>query len=132
MYFGGSIASTATAAALAFRSPMMMNLVMRQGWMAIGATMLAMMGSGMVVQSLPYKEGFGAKQVAWLVHTGIIGAVIAPLCLLGGPLITRAAWYTAGVVGGLSAIAVCAPSETYLKMAGPLAIGKYNLFFFFL
>lgn len=31
--------------------------------------------------------------------------------------------YTAGVVGGLSAVAVCAPSDKFLNMGGPLAIG---------
>ncbi len=59
-----------------------------------------MIGSGMVVRSLPYKEGIGSKQLAWLVHSSVIGAVIAPLTLLGGPLLVRAACYTAGVVGG--------------------------------
>lgn len=54
----------------------------------------------MVCRSMPYSEGFGGKQVAWMVHSGIMGAVIAPLCLMGGPLILRAAMYTAGVVGG--------------------------------
>jgi len=67
---------------------------------ALIGTMAAMIGSGMVVRALPYKEGFGAKQIAWMVHSGIVGAVIAPLTLLGGPLMIRAACYTAGVVGG--------------------------------
>lgn len=31
--------------------------------------------------------------------------------------------YTAGVVGGLSAVAVCAPSDKFLSIGGPLAIG---------
>lgn len=31
--------------------------------------------------------------------------------------------YTAGIVGGLSTVAVCAPSEKFLYMGGPLAIG---------
>lgn len=35
----------------------------------------------------------------------------------------RAAVYTAGVVGGMSTVAVCAPSEKFLYMGGPLAIG---------
>ena len=35
----------------------------------------------------------------------------------------RAAWYTAGVVGGLTTIAVTAPSEKFLYMGGPLAMG---------
>ena len=123
MYFGGSVVTTAASAVLCLRSPAMMNLVMRQGWLAIAGTMVAMIGSGMVAQSIPYKEGFGAKQIAWLVHTGVIGAVMAPMCLLGGALVMRAAWYTAGIVGGLSAVAVCAPSDKFLNMGGPLAIG---------
>ncbi|XP_014215420.1 growth hormone-inducible transmembrane protein [Copidosoma floridanum] len=123
MYFGTSIASSAAAAAICLRSPAMMNLVMRQGWLAMIGTMVAMIGTGMVAQSIPYKEGFGPKQMAFLLHTSVIGTVLAPLCLLGGPLIMRAALYTAGVVGGLSAVAVCAPSEKFLSMGGPLAIG---------
>lgn len=123
MYFGTSIAASAASAAMCLRSPAVMNMVMRQGWIALGVTLAAMIGSGMIAQGLPYKEGFGAKQMAWLVHTGIVGAVLAPLSLLGGPLVLRAAWYTAGVVGGLSAVAVCAPSDKFLAMGGPLAIG---------
>ena len=40
-----------------------------------------------------------------------------------GPLVARAAMYTAGVVGGLSLTAACAPSEKYLNMSGPLTLG---------
>ena len=68
---------------------------------SIAATFAAMIGSGIVVRSMPYTEGVGGKQLAWMVHAGIMGAVVAPLCLLGGPIITRAACYTAGVVGGM-------------------------------
>lgn len=61
--------------------------------------------------------------MAWMTHSAVVGAILAPLCLLGGPLMLRAAWYTAGVVGGLSTVAVCAPSEKFLSLGGPLAIG---------
>lgn len=64
------------------------------------------MGTGMLVQSIEYKPGFGTKQMAWMLHSGVMGAMLAPMCFLGGPLLIRAAWYTAGVVGGLSTIAV--------------------------
>jgi len=43
--------------------------------------------------------------------------------LLPGPLVGRAALYTAGVVGGLTLTAACAPSEKYLHMSGPLSLG---------
>merc|ERR1712001_547238 len=77
----------------------------------------------MLVRSIPYQEGFGTKQLAWLGHCALIGGVIAPVCLLGGPIITRAAWYTAGVVGGLTTVAATAPSDKFLYMGGPLAMG---------
>lgn len=47
--------------------------------------MAAMMGSGMVARSIPYQPGtFGAKQLAWAAHCAILGAVIAPICFVGG------------------------------------------------
>lgn len=63
-------------------------------------TIAVMIGAGAVCQSIPYKEGFGAKQLAWMTHSGILGAVLAPMTMMGGPLLIRAAWMTAGVVGG--------------------------------
>jgi len=123
MYFGGSIAATAGTAAAIFRSPAAMNIVMRQGWMALGVSIAAMIGSGMLVRSLPYQTAPSAKQAAWLLHCAVLGAVVAPICLLGGSILTRAAWYTAGMVGGLSTVAVCAPSDKFLSMGGPLAMG---------
>ena len=101
----------------------MMNLVSRGGLLAMGVSIAAMMGSGMVARSIPYSPGLGTKQLAWLAHCAVIGAVVAPICLLGGPILTRAAWYTAGMVSGLSTVAVCAPSDKFLYMGGPLAMG---------
>jgi len=123
IYFGGSIAATAASAAAIFRSPAAMNVVMRQGWVALGVTIAAMIGSGMVARSIPYQEAPSAKQMAWLVHCAVIGAVVAPVCLMGGAIVTRAAWYTAGMVGGLSTVAACAPSDKFLNWGGPLAMG---------
>lgn len=123
LYFGGSLAISAASAMAVFRSPTLLNLVSRNGWMSILGTFAVMIGSGMLAQSIPYSPGLGSKQMAWAVHSAILGAVIAPICFIGGPLLTRAAWYTAGVVGGLSTVAVCAPSDKFLYMGGPLAIG---------
>ncbi|XP_066273601.1 growth hormone-inducible transmembrane protein-like [Branchiostoma lanceolatum] len=123
MYFGGGIIVTAATAAAVFRSPTMLNLVAKNSWLAIGATFAAIIGTNMITHSIPYSPGFGTKQLAWLTHAAVMGAVVAPLCFIGGPILMRAAWYTAGIVGGLSAVAVCAPSEKFLNMGGPLAIG---------
>ncbi|KAK3758184.1 hypothetical protein RRG08_027816 [Elysia crispata] len=123
MYFGGSLAATALSAVACARSPAVMGFMMKNSWVSIGATFAAMIGSGMLCRSIPYREGFGAKQLTWLLHTSVMGAVVAPLTLLGGPLLIRAAWYTAGVVGGLSTVAMCAPSEKFLNMGGILGAG---------
>ena len=99
-YFGGSLAATAGTAAAIFRSPAAMALVSRGGLVAMGVSIAAMIGSSMVVRSIPYSPGsLGAKQAAWLVHCAVVGAVIAPICLLGPAVLTRAAWYTAGMLG---------------------------------
>jgi len=123
LYLAGSLGITAGSAAAVFRSPRMLTLVSANGWVAIIGSLAAVIGSGMIVRSIEYRPGFGAKQMAWMAHSAILGAVVAPMCFLGGPLLLRAAWYTAGVVGGLSMVAACAPSEKFLTMGGPLAIG---------
>ncbi|XP_068114964.1 growth hormone-inducible transmembrane protein [Hyperolius riggenbachi] len=123
MYFAGSIGLTTLSAVAVSRSPALMSLMMRGSWLAIGATFAAMIGAGMLVRSISYEQSPGAKHLAWMLHAGVMGAVVAPLTLLGGPLLIRAAWYTAGIVGGLSTVAMCAPSEKFLNMGGPLGIG---------
>lgn len=71
-YFGGSIAITAASAAAVFRTPALMNLFARTGWMSMLATIALMMGSGMVARSIPYETGFGTKQLAWAAHCAIM------------------------------------------------------------
>uniref|UniRef100_A0A8D8XMY6 Growth hormone-inducible transmembrane protein n=1 Tax=Cacopsylla melanoneura TaxID=428564 RepID=A0A8D8XMY6_9HEMI len=122
-YFGGSIMISAASAYAVFTSPSILRLVSGNSMLAMFGTIALLMGSGMLVQSIEYKSGVGAKQLAWAVHSALVGAVIAPICFIGGPVLVRAAWYTAGIVGGLSTVAACAPSDKFLTMGGPLAIG---------
>ncbi|KAI5737169.1 hypothetical protein M8J76_010677 [Diaphorina citri] len=122
-YFGGSIVLSAASAYAVFTSPTMLRLVSGNSMLAMFGSIALLMGSGMLVQSLEYKPGFGAKQIAWALHSALVGAVVAPICFIGGPVLIRAAWYTAGIVGGLSTVAACAPSDKFLTMGGPLAIG---------
>lgn len=122
-YFGGSILISGLSAAAVFRNPTMLRMVSGGGWMSMIACMAVMIGSGYVARSIPYEPGFGTKQLAWMAHAAILGGILAPLSFVGGPIMIRAAWYTAGIVGGLSTVAICAPSEKFLNMGGPLAIG---------
>ncbi|CDW53107.1 growth hormone inducible transmembrane protein [Trichuris trichiura] len=157
-YLGGGLVLTAASTLMMARSPAIMNLVTRNSFLvtdlngislyfmtilqSILGTIAAVIGTGTLCQSIPYEANkFGAKQLAWILHCGTLGAVIAPLTFLGGPLLVRAACYTAGVVGGaylclkswpkkyvchilgMSAVAMCAPNEKFLKMGGILGVG---------
>jgi FtsH-binding integral membrane protein len=121
-YLAGGLALTAGAGMAAARSPAILSMMSGGGILAMMATLAVIVGTGMVVRSIPY-ENLVMKHGAWAVHCAAMGAVLAPLVFLGGPVMIRAAWYTAGLVGGLSATAMCAPSEKFLMMGGPLAMG---------
>ncbi|XP_006630346.1 growth hormone-inducible transmembrane protein [Lepisosteus oculatus] len=123
MYLAGSVGITALSAVAVSRTPALLGLMMKGSWLAMGATFAAMIGAGILVRSISYEQSPVPKHLAWTLYAGVMGAVVAPLTLLGGPLIMRAAWYTAGIVGGLSTVAMCAPSEKFLNMGGPLAVG---------
>ena len=116
MYLAESIGITALSALAVSRTPALMNFMMRGCWVTTGATFARMIEAGMLVRSP------GPKHLAWLLHSGVMGAVVALLMILGGPLV-RAVWYTAGIVGGLSTMAMCVPNEKFLNMAAPLGVG---------
>ena len=84
MYLAGSIGLTALSAVAVSRTPALMNFMMRGSWITIGATFAAMIGAGMLVQSISYEQSPGPKHLAWLLHSGVMGAVVAPLTILGG------------------------------------------------
>ncbi|NXY89779.1 GHITM protein, partial [Alcedo cyanopectus] len=123
MYLAGSIGMTALSAVAVSRSPALMSFMTKASWLSVGASFAAMIGAGLLVRSISYDNSPVAKHVAWMMHSGVMGAVMAPLTSLGGPLLIKAAWYTAGIIGGLSTVAMCAPSEKFLNMGAPLGIG---------
>lgn len=53
--------------------------------------MVALIAVGSAMHSIPYEPGFGAKHAMWLLHSGMVGGIIAPLMMLGGPILLRAA-----------------------------------------
>ena len=98
-YLAGSLAMTAGAGVLASRSPAILALTSTGGFLTFVATFAVIIGSGMLVRSISY-ENTVVKHAAWALHCGAMGAVLAPLVFVGGPVLMRAAWYTAGIVAG--------------------------------
>ena len=71
-YFGASIGLTAASAIGVFRTPALLNIVARGGFISLGVSLAAMIGTGMVARSIPYEEGLGKKQLAWALHVSNI------------------------------------------------------------
>ena len=60
----------------------------------------------------------------------MLGSLIAPMILISGPLMIKAAWYTAGVVSAMSLIVEKPPEEdNFLIIAKPLFTGLIGIFF---
>ncbi|GAB6023959.1 hypothetical protein CHUAL_008689 [Chamberlinius hualienensis] len=121
LYLGGSVAVTAITAFIFCKSNILMKVVMNP-WVFLGS-FVAHIGSMFVLHSMQYTEEFGKKHLGWVAATSLIGTIIASVCHFGGSLVIKAAFQTAGIVLALSTVAVCAPSDQFLSMAGPLAIG---------
>lgn len=62
-------------------------------------TLAAIIASGLLVSYIDYDNTL-MKHAAWLTHTGVLGAMLGPMVLMGGPVLVRAAWYTAAIVAG--------------------------------
>ncbi|ODN05091.1 Growth hormone-inducible transmembrane protein [Orchesella cincta] len=69
----------------------------------------------------PGKIPFGVKEAGQLFHAAAVGLVAAPLYLLGGQSIVRAAFVTAGLCGGLHGVAHFAPSDAFLSWGTPIS-----------
>lgn len=122
--FASGLGVTTVAALFASRSQSVMRFMIARPLMSGITFLVGTIGSCILCYSIPYSpETLPAKIGAFTLFTSVMGATLAPVALIGGPLVARAALYTAGVVGALSLTAACAPSEKYLYMSGPLSLG---------
>jgi FtsH-binding integral membrane protein len=121
-YFATGLSVTSVAAFAATRTTSVMRFMAGRPVASMLLFVVGTIGSSMLCYATPYTpETLPAKIGAFILFTSIMGVTMAPLISIAGPLVGRAALYTAGVVGGLTA--ACAPSDKYLKWGGPLALG---------
>ncbi|XP_043409981.1 growth hormone-inducible transmembrane protein-like [Prionailurus bengalensis] len=71
MYLAGSIGLTALSTLAVSRTFVLTNFMMRGSWVKIGATFAAMIGAGMLLQSIRYDQNPGPKHLAWLLHSSM-------------------------------------------------------------
>ena len=127
-YLAAGLAGTAAGAALMFRSGIAYRL-MSMNPIVVGIGSLAgLMGTMWLTQSINYHESPMAKHLAFAGFVGMQSLMMAPLTVLGGPLLLRAAIATGSIVGAISLTAATAPSQSYLSLTGPLNIGMGLMF----
>ncbi|EMP28744.1 Growth hormone-inducible transmembrane protein [Chelonia mydas] len=133
MYFAGSVGLTALSAVAVSRSPALMSLMMRGSWLGrwilqsparseqsaqpggAGGCMLFDSHSPRIGEDL----GDPANSGKWC-----YGCSGGSFDLVGWSSADQSCPVnTAGIVGGLSTVAICAPSEKFLNMGGPLGVG---------
>lgn len=128
LYFTGSLGVTALSAYYLSTSRAVQRMMTASPMLVFGGSMVAMIGTSIACQAIEYQPGVNAKHLAWMAHSGVVGLVIAPMMLLGGPLVLRAAAYTAGTVAALSLTAACAPDGKFLTWGGPLSLALGGIF----
>lgn len=121
-YFASAIGMTAVSAVALSRSVPVVRAALRSPTMfGIGtfvASVAGMMGAMTIAPEKPM-----LKHASWLLFTTASGAMLLPLAVVGGPIVAQAATATGLMVGGISAVAAVAPSDSFLWMRGGLTIG---------
>lgn len=119
VYLAAAVPVTAIPAFLSARSSFLPKMT-TPGSIPIWTVAAALIiGSGYWVRSVGY-ENTMHKLLAWTVHYGGMGVMLAPLCVLGGAPVFRSLCYIAGALTGLATTGMFAPSEKFHNICVPI------------
>ncbi|PWY98098.1 hypothetical protein BCV70DRAFT_165433 [Testicularia cyperi] len=121
MYLAGGLTLTGAAAVGLHRYGVSQRVMMANPWLVLGVGLVASIGGMLGATSLP--PGHPMKVPAWLLFNASQAAVLSPLLFLNPAVLSRAALYTAGLVGSLCYVGATAKEDKYLWMGGPLLAG---------
>jgi len=121
-YFAGSLALTAVSAVVASRSPLAYRMHANP-WLFLGVGAIGTLAAMIATQSISYHQSPVLKHLAWGAFIGLEGLCLAPVTVLGGPLIMNAVIGTGCIVGAISILTAAAPSEAWRQYSGIYGIG---------
>ncbi|KAJ1017767.1 hypothetical protein NDA16_005085 [Ustilago loliicola] len=121
MYLAGGLTLTSAAAVGLHRYGVSQRVMMANPWVVFGVGLVASIGGMIGATSLP--PGHPLKVPSWLLFNASQAAVLSPLLFLNPAVLSRAALYTAGLVGSLCYVGATAKEDKYLWMGGPLLAG---------
>jgi len=122
-YLGGSVLMTG-ATTFIMLSRGMLPTMMGMGMMGSLGLMVMAWGAIAMTMRIDYHSNPLGKHLAWAATNGLIGASLVGLCgIAGGVIVQRAAVITGCIIGSMSAAAMVAPSDTFLRMGPYLGVG---------
>ncbi|KAI5122353.1 hypothetical protein M0805_004111 [Coniferiporia weirii] len=121
-YTGGGLAITALAARMMFKNGFAFRVMSANPWVVLGVSLVGSIGSMMGVYYTPPERSV-QKHLFWLGFNACQAATLSPLFFLNPAILSRAALYTAGVLGSLSYVGATASNDKFLYMGGPLLAG---------
>ncbi|SNX87087.1 related to growth hormone inducible transmembrane protein [Melanopsichium pennsylvanicum] len=121
MYLAGGLTLTGAAAVGLHRFGVSQRVMMANPWLVLGVGLVASIGGMIGATSLP--PGHPMKVPSWLLFNASQAAVLSPLLFLNPAVLSRAALYTAGLVGSLCYVGATAKEDKFLWMGGPLLAG---------
>jgi len=122
-YFAGGLGVTAVSAYALYTSGALHRIMYQHPIAFSIGGLVVTIGAMMATRSIDYHENKMAKLAAMGFFNAAIGATLAPVGFIGGPIVMRAAFYTAAVVGTLSLAAMAARSDQFLSLGMPLCMG---------
>ncbi|KAL5536013.1 hypothetical protein ACEPAF_4107 [Sanghuangporus sanghuang] len=121
-YMGGGLAIVAATARLMFKNGFAVRVMAANPWAVLGLSLVGGIGTILGVFYTP-PENTLLKHTFWVGFNVCQAATLSPLFFFNPAILSRAALYTAGVIGSLAYVGATAKNETYLYMGGPLLAG---------
>ncbi|KAL5536016.1 hypothetical protein ACEPAF_4110 [Sanghuangporus sanghuang] len=119
-YMGGGLAIVAATTRLVFKNGFAIRVMSANPWAVLGLSLVGGIGTILGVFYTP-PENTLLKHTFWIGFNVCQAATLSPLFFFNPAILSRAALYTAGVIGSLAY--ATANNDTYLYMGGPLLAG---------
>jgi len=123
-YLSAGLAMTAATSFLLFTRGVGYRVLAMNPWVFGLGTMAATWVSLSMTYGIDYNRSPLAKHLAWMTTNALVGlSVVGLATVAGGAIVQQAALITGCAVGGMSIVALAAPSDQFLRMGPFLGVG---------
>eukprot|EP01091_Cochliopodium_minus_P011475 TRINITY_DN325_c0_g1_i1.p1 TRINITY_DN325_c0_g1~~TRINITY_DN325_c0_g1_i1.p1 ORF type:complete len:341 (-),score=102.91 TRINITY_DN325_c0_g1_i1:79-1101(-) len=121
-YFAASLGLTGVATVLMAKSPLVYRMH-QNPWAFFGVGVAGSIAAMIATYSIDYHKNPTLKHLSWASLIALEGFALAPMTVLGGPLIMNALVGTTCIVGSISLLAAVSPSDAWRQWSGVYGVG---------